>query len=293
MKTRPCGVSGLYLWFKPLHHPSSINPSLNSAIQTFLQQGFLKCQQAISPAQIARWSAAYHARFGEHQHPEQYGFYVGDRRLLHPLPLEGPFADPFFYACAPLRELLTALLGVQCVLNNCSVVVSFPGAKDQHLHRDAPFLFGRHPASVGAPPYAITVGIPLLPLTPDTGCTRFYTGSHQHPLPPEHFEKSTQTQQSYGDCGDIYLMDFRMVHKGTANPGRLQRPIIYLAYSQNWYFDIVNTAQHQVPSVVIDDVQLQAVPEKYRQLLSYAHLLPRQLKPYWQDFYRAENRPGL
>lgn len=260
---------------------------LDLSIQTFLQQGFLKCKQAISPAQIALWSAAYYARFGELQQPEDYGFFVGHRRLLHPLPLEGPFADPFFYACEPLREILAALLGIKCVLNNCSVVVAFPGAQDQHLHRDAPFLFGRHPASIAAPTYAITVGIPLLPLTPDTGCTQFYTGSHQNPLPPESFATQTITEQTYGACGDIYLMDFRLVHKGTANPGVKQRPIIYLAYSQNWYFDIVNTAHYQVPSVVMSDQQLQTVPEAYRQLLSYAHLLPRRLRPYWEAFYRS------
>lgn len=259
---------------------------LTQAIQDFLQQGFLTCKGAFSQSQIAQWSAIYHQWFGQHQQPDSYGFFVGHRRFLHPLPLEGPFADPLFYACEPLREILAAILGRQCVLNNCSVVVSFPGAQDQHLHRDAPLLFGRHPASINAPPYAITVGIPLLPLTPETGCTQFHKGSHHQAILPEAFAEDPNTQYTYGELGDIYLMDFRLVHKGTANRSKQQRPIIYLAYSQNWYFDIVNTAQHRIPSIAIRDRELQAIPEAYRQLLSYAHLLPRNLKPYWQDFYR-------
>jgi hypothetical protein len=40
--------------------------------------------------------------------------------------------------------------------------------------------------------------------------------------------------------GDVYLMDYRLVHRGTANQGQHARPILYLVYSCPWFRDIVN-----------------------------------------------------
>lgn len=279
-----------HYWIPESEHNSLNGPSretLMDCVALFMQHGYLVLRNALPRNWVEQLAAAYMRDYGVMDVPalNEYGFVVGHNRVLHPLPLQGVFNQPEFYAQPYVYSLLMALLGPLLVLNNASVVVSLPEAEDQRLHRDNAFLFGTHPASALVPPYGITLGIPLVDLNTLTGSTCFYAGSHREIELAKAYKDKPGAELLTCRMGDVYLMDFRLVHGGTANQSPSKRPIIYLAYTQNWYFDIENTVNQHVPSVVMNQSNLDAVPEAYSHLLSYAKVLPRVMKPVWQAYY--------
>jgi len=268
--------------------PPLSREGLIDSVRLFQEQGYLVLNKALSQTWVESLATAYHSDFGGLALSElsEYGYLVGDQRILHPLPLKGVFNQPEFYAQPMLYTLLMTLLGPKMVLNNCAVVVSLPGSENQRLHRDTPFLFGRNPASALIPPYGITLGIPLVDLNEVNGSTCFYSVSHRALELAKTYQERGNGTSLQCTMGDVYLMDFRLVHAGTANLSPSRRPIIYLAYTQPWYFDIENTINQRVPSVVISENDLQNIPEQYAQLLSYSKVIPRDMKSAWQKAYR-------
>ncbi len=284
-----------HYWIPEIERDSINGPSqstLHDCVDLFNQEGYLVLSNALPRAWVESLSAAYFEAFGAMDvlALNDYGYTVGHHRMLHPLPLEGLFKRAFFYAHPLFYTILLALLGPKMILNNCSVVVSFPGAKAQLPHRDSIFLFGWTPASVEAPAYGITLGIPLVDLSESTGTTRLYEGSHRELARLADYADKPGSKYPACRMGDIYMMDLRLVHAGTPNQSQAKRPIIYLTYTRNWYFDIDNTLTQHVPSVVMYDADLQAAPEAYQYLLSYANIMPRNMKMAWWKQY-AEHMP--
>lgn len=258
--------------------------NLRSCVQTFNRQGYLLLRDLLPPTAVENLKTTYFARFGNRD-LEPLGYAVGHLRLLHPLLLEGAFAQPQFYAHSCLYPLLQALLGQYLVLNNASVVVAAPGAQEQHLHRDIPPLFGNSPICAQTPAYGITVVIPMVPLNQQNGTTRLAPGSH-------HDIRTAFTYQGhpivyYPSCqlGDVFLMDFRLVHGGTPNLSPQSRPIIYMSYTRNWFIDLENTIEMEVPALAMTETEMQRIPPEYASLMVYAKLQPRQIRAAWQQLY--------
>lgn len=88
---------------------------------------------------------------------------VGHRRVMIPIGPSGlsTAGGPDLYANPFIMELIRELLGDDCLLGSFCVVVAFPGAEAQHIHRDHPLLFGDPSLDVAIPPYAINVMVPL------------------------------------------------------------------------------------------------------------------------------------
>jgi hypothetical protein len=76
--------------------------------------------------------------------------------------------------------ILKLLLGPDLVIDNISCVIAYPGSREQRLHRDHPDLFARAEGDfTGLPTFAITVAVPLIDLTAETGATKVFRESHR------------------------------------------------------------------------------------------------------------------
>ncbi len=207
---------------------------------------------------------------------------VGDDRFMISIKIKGPFNDSALYASEMLMPVLDRLLTSHCRIASFGSVVARPGAADQDIHLDHPPLFESQSfetkrSDLGVdyrslPPYAITVVIPLVDLTPQTGSTAIWEGTHKSADRKTQLEQ-LMTKPDYASAtlpmprrGDAYLMDYRVIHGGTANRSEFDRPILYIVYSRPWFRDGFNFFKQR--AVQISDKQLKKVPKKLRGLFS-------------------------
>ena len=218
----------------------------------FESQGYLVIDRMFDPALIDAVREEYGRQFGdlsEDRLPPHLN--VGDRRVQLPIMLLGPLLDPMLSAHPLLMQMLGSLLGRDFLIDNATVVVALPGAGDQNLHRDHHELFpGAAESGEGLSPYAITVSIPLVDLTSETGSTKLFAGSHRAKAP----EGLGKGETPYLARGGSYLMDYRLWHHGTANRSPDPRPILYLVYSRPWFTDMLNFEDVPRLQVVQDDL---------------------------------------
>jgi Ser/Thr protein kinase RdoA (MazF antagonist) len=163
---------------------------------------------------------------------------VGDRRKMLTIDIQDTFNTPELYGNPFLLQLLERLLGSGFVLGSFGAVIALPGAKDQHIHRDHPPLFEDEALSLQIPSFAITVVIPLIDLTAETGSTRLWKGSHK--LAPSQDLAMEASSVPWVKQGSCYLMDYQLLHGGTANISPQVRPILYLVYYRSWFQEAVN-----------------------------------------------------
>ena len=162
------------------------------------------------------------------------GVEVGDARIMFPIVVQPPFSDPALLATNRILIFLRALLGDELVILGYGGVVARPGAPAQHVHKDHPHLY---PLPLGAelPCHAVTLVVPLVDLDETTGSTALYPGTHRT------FDSNGVTPYVTSfRRGDCYFMDYRLTHSGTANPGKVPRPLLYIVYSRPWFVDIRN-----------------------------------------------------
>lgn len=207
------------------------------------------------------------------------------------LPFEGPFLDPRFYASAPLRAILAALLGEDHCIGSLETVIALPGAYRQHQHIDAPIRFDR---SIGGkrmafrgdlstlPPYAVTLCVPLCDVTEANGPTAIWAGSHRDALrarPPgaREVSRAYPVELMVGELGSSFLFDFRVFHGGMPNLTSEPRPVLMLVFTRPWFRD-PNTAEVS-PGVVISKRALARVPARHRRLFMLA---PAARRPLWE-----------
>jgi hypothetical protein len=173
---------------------------------------------------------------------------VGDQRAMLSVKLQGPLLDPQVYGNPILLAVLGQLLGADMVIDSFTCVVAMAGAADQREHRDHPPLFPLEPKlGDNLPPYSITVVIPLIDLTPETGTTRLFPGTHRgSPQDPE---------LPYVGRGDCFLFDYRLLHHGSANRTEAVRPVLYVTYSRPWFIDVENFDWQARINIEPEDVQ--------------------------------------
>ena len=104
----------------------------------------------------------------------------GKARFEITLRMSGAFCRPDVFATPLLRSVLAPLLGADMQLNSFSIVVSYPGALMQQIHRDHGHLFASDPSlGPNLPVYAVNVVVPLIDVDLETGPTGVWPGSHQ------------------------------------------------------------------------------------------------------------------
>lgn len=251
--------------------------TIAKAVAMLREQGSLVIRDALDPA----LPAAMNEHFNRYYAGEGYDRLrstteaVGNKRLIVPVEVEGPFADPRLYGGWVAVPIMLAALETnlsEMVVNSWACVVAFPGAKDQPVHRDHPWLFQQDmPSSLSVPPYCITMVVPMVELTPETGTTAVWNGTHRKPQAISAETADVAPMLPYVPLGSIYLMDYRVLHGGTANNSSIPKPIFCGIFSRSWFRDAANF--NKLDPIVISKAGKEQIAE---------HLRPmwRQARPY-------------
>lgn len=212
------------------------------ACHFFSVHGFLKIENLFPREWISSLATAYNEKLThdkEHQTLQQ-GTQTSHRRYIVPIPFEAPFDDPFLYANPILLSLMKELLGSHILLSSLGAISALPGCTDQHLHADFYSLFEENLSLSGkVPPFAITVGVPLLDIDPINGPTLAWSGSHLT-YPIDMKMESYSKHLLYGSMGSCYFWDYRTFHAGGSNHSDEIRSLLYLSYTRRWFQDLSN-----------------------------------------------------
>jgi ectoine hydroxylase-related dioxygenase (phytanoyl-CoA dioxygenase family) len=115
----------------------------------------------------------------------------------------------------------------------------------------------------------LTLGVPLVDLTPETGTTAMYPGTHRALMRPDEVAPDDAAHPLI-PLGGAYLMDYRLIHGGTPNASPRARPLLYLVYARPWWLDVTNYLTDNLPALVVDDETLARVPPALGHLLARA-----------------------
>jgi hypothetical protein len=238
-----------------------------SFVEQFESDNFLVIDRLLDPALIDAAAAEVHRQFADlNAESLPAHLRVGERRIQLPVQLKGALLDPALYANPLLLRMLEPLLGRKYLIDSFTCIVAFPGAPEQRLHRDHDDLFMDRPElRKRLAPYAITVTIPLIDFTEDTGATRTFPGSQALSAAAIEAELAkSEGNLSYVKRGGCYLMDYRLIHRGTANRSDRMRPMLSLIYARPWFTDAENFNTHPRITIAPDDVA--RIPTEHRPL---------------------------
>ena len=240
--------------------------------ERFAAEGWLQISGNFDPGLIDEIRAEFERQFADL--PTQGGNAggyreVGDERLMFSLKLQGPLLDSRVYANPLLLMVLRQLLGGEILIDNFTCVVALAGAAEQELHQDHPPLFPQHPELLPIlDAHAITVIVPLIDLSEETGTTKLFPGTHRG-------TEIGQAESPYIRRGDCFLMDYRLQHQGTANRSSGHRPVLYIVYARPWFTDSVNFRKQ--PRINMDVEDLQKIAPEHRLLFRRLDLADEEL----------------
>jgi ectoine hydroxylase-related dioxygenase (phytanoyl-CoA dioxygenase family) len=180
--------------------------------------------------------------------------------------LTGAF-DARAYANAVLLHFLKPLVGKDLRLSGVSAVTAYPGADNQHRHRDAGHLFPDYCVGPILPAYAINVAVPLIDVDLSIGPTAIWPGTHR--LIGSEISNDRPPTVHTLERGDAILIDYRTLHGGLPNTSQIVRPILYLVYARNWFVDDINHKHRSPLDMPLETYE--ALPEDLKGLLLRAY----------------------
>ncbi|MCT0230007.1 phytanoyl-CoA dioxygenase family protein [Synechococcus sp. CS-1324] len=236
--------------------------------------GFVVLDGVLPVSMIHRLESSFLESFSQDCSPEAFllredVFQVGNLRWMVTLPMAGPFAATCVYANQWIYPLARKALGDCMVIDSFGLVLSFPGSKQQHLHRDSTRLF-KSGLDAFLPAHALTVAIPLVSMDEEHGSTAFYPQSHRQ------LDSATDEGSPYVPdvpVGSCLVWDFRTRHGGTPNRSTRVRPLLTFTYAREWWYDIDNYKDGKQSKILISDQDRGRVPEEHRHL--FARLMGR------------------
>lgn len=262
-----------------------MSPSnLETAKDLFAKNGYIRVQNLFSAAQMAAFDAQYRDRYrnfltATNKH---------DKRPLFTVDIEGAFAQRDVISNPILLPFLEYFLGKDFILAAMSAVASFPGAPDQHLHRDATMLFGPdNTADYGLQVYSITMLVPLIDFTKETGCTRVWPGSHK--IGGRESGLAVGSLDPEVHVGSVLISDGRVLHRGAANRSNRLRPLFYMTFHRSWYRDFGGYAQR--PPILISDKNFAALPAELQARVGWSRDRYKSVK--WKYWLRKTLPVGL
>jgi hypothetical protein len=228
---------------------------------TFAERGYLAIDRMFDPGLIDAIHEEYQRQFGslelDNLPPH---LKVGDRRVQVPIELKGRLLDPMLTTHPLLLWMVEAIVGPDPLIDSLTCVTAFPGAAEQPLHRDHPSLF---PGEAGATPcFALTVAVPLIDLTPETGSTLVFPRSHLQADAPDPNDRPDGGEIGYPARGGCYFMDYRLWHRGAANCSNEPRPVLYIIYARPWFTDLVNFGKHARLRLSKEDALAMGAPQR-------------------------------
>ncbi len=223
---------------REVHAAKLDEATLTDACKQVRIKGWLLLENVFSFEYVDRLRGAFLDRYGPGLANDQKGdaLEVGDKRFMIVVDIENPFNEPDLFANPCAFSIVQKLLGDDCILGSFGAVAALPGALTQHTHRDMHLLFGS-PLEAMMPCYALTMIIPLVELGEENGTTRIWSGSH---VATTNKVDQLPHQDPVVSVGSCLLMDYRLIHAGTANRSANVRPILYVVYSKPWFRDYVN-----------------------------------------------------
>jgi hypothetical protein len=229
-----------------------------SFVEEFTETGWLQIGGLFSLDLIDGLRNEVESQLGElvtHKGGHRGYIRVGAARVMLSVKLQGPLLSPEIYGHPLLLTVLRQLLGENLVIDSFTCVLAMPGAADQEVHRDRDSLFPAQPdVEAHLPPYAVTVVTPLMDLTPATGTTELFPGTH-------HGGEANGSELPYVDRGGCFLFDYRLLHHGTANKSDYVRPVLYVSYARPWFTDVRNFRRQA--RINIDPADLQRIPREH------------------------------
>jgi ectoine hydroxylase-related dioxygenase (phytanoyl-CoA dioxygenase family) len=220
---------------------SSLDPSTRLlARQVFASKGVLGIENVFEPKFIASLKSAFMTHYADYliDRETDEALKVGEKRFMVPVEFTGVFNTPQLYANPFVLALIEDTLGPECTLGSFGAVAALRGAEDQHIHRDHPFLFNDKVIDTLMSAYAVNVIVPLVDINEYHGTTRIWPGSHRVWSVDE--ARKLPVEDPVMQVGSCILMDYRLLHQGTANRSKEVRPILYLVYRRPWFKDYVN-----------------------------------------------------
>ncbi|KPP94416.1 phytanoyl-CoA dioxygenase family protein [Erythrobacter sp. HL-111] len=192
---------------------------------------------AADPAILAEWLEILQDRHRHLFEEDEAGskVFVSPGRFYGAIEIGGPFARSEILLPRSVEAVVRASLGPRFVFDAWGLINALPGAPAQHWHRDGGILFPAHPLEFMLPASALTLAIPLVEVTGETGPTGFALRSHRS---NEHVE--VPDYEPHVPLGAAILWDYRIHHKGMANRSARPRPLIYATLCRDWWCDTLN-----------------------------------------------------
>ncbi len=238
---------------------------LKIATHLFEINGYLKLEDLFPKELIEKLQrdTLQSLQFAEEEGVLKNGTQVSHRRYITPLKLQGSFNTPDLYAHPLLMELFHELLGKQFIIGSMGTVTALPGSLDQHIHADYYPLFGERPdLNRISPPFALTVGVPLVDIDHLNGPTKIWPGSHlTYPIDTKMYGYPLKLLS--GKMGSCYFWDYRTFHAGGSNHSDSPRPLLYFAYTRPWFKDSLNPDR-----MLIDAEEREKIPGEHKALFA-------------------------
>lgn len=228
--------------------------------EDFLRDGYIRLPDLIPAELVAEIRSTLMDPIDPERAPAHLP--VDEGRLHLPVRMAGPLLNPQLWANPILEFLLTSLLGPEYLIENVSLVVAMPGAPEMHLHRDFPPLFPKEVPTQDLPVYAVSMIVPLVE-TEATGTTRLAVGSMGSERDGDELDPPpSEWIDPHVPLGGAVLMDYRLWHRGAANPSAQMRPLLYFNFSRDWFTDSRNFERH--PRMIIERAAMDAIPAEHR-----------------------------
>ena len=161
----------------------------------------------------------------------------GANRWAIGLPIGPPFYHSEFFNDDTVGEIASAILGDDMNISYYGTDTPAPGAEDQRIHADIPFLFPEDP-DYQHPPTTLAVQFAFVDMTEDNGPFAVIPGSHHLPR-EETLAKANAGELTFThlllQCGDVLIRDPRAIHRGTANRSNAPRPFAVLPHERSYY----------------------------------------------------------
>jgi len=269
----------------------------SAAVAAFHEHGCVLLRGALPVTIVEAMHADYLAQFGAMgaagmraaaaEAPPNRLLEVGGARYDITPRMIGTFGRPEVFANPALLKILRQLLGRGMQLSNFTMVVSHPGAPQQHAHRDCAHLFDGGGVGPNLPVYAVNVAVPLIDVDLETGPTAVWLGSHR--LPQNAAVKDADMTHCALRRGDCMMLDYRTLHAGLANRSQEARPIVYMVYARPWFFDDVNHVKRIPLDMPVEDYE--ELPPAVRPLLirAFSHAV----RSRWHELEGRANRRDM
>jgi len=238
---------------------------VDAAASVLAKQGLVVIENLLDPELLARCREQVEREFPDMEAELERGYFKNSaRRFTMPARIDGALADPAVYAHGVILDLCEHLIGDRFVLDSLGLLVSLPGAPQQKVHCDMG-LFTERGIDHILPVYALSVAIPLIAMTEETGTTAFHLGTHRRPL-----REGDEEFHPYTSAGTVMVWDQRIQHFGTPNRSSRYRPVLFSTYCRHWATESVPLEATKYEKLLVSQREHARFDDRMRRVMARA-----------------------